>query len=148
MAQARTASPEAQGELARSASANRYSRVGLTNEVVAAMGRAWKRHGDKALDKLARTQPGVFVKMAVLLVPREHKVEHTNTYEGLTTEQIRAYIEAIQERLDRKAGKLIDAEVRELPVPQIGESGHRDGIYAHAATSVVTAQRKRTKRGA
>jgi len=145
MAASSEPSPEARQSLARSAHNGRYSRVGLTNDVVMAMGRAWKRHGDKALEKLARTQPGVFVKMAVLLVPREHKVEHTNTYEGLTTEQIRAYIDAIQDRLDRKAGKLIDAEVREIPVPQIGDPGHKDGIWAHAATSVVTAQRKRKR---
>ena len=38
-----------------------------------------------------------------LLVPREHKLELTNAYEGLSTEQIEAYIAAIQDRLDRRA---------------------------------------------
>ncbi len=140
------ASVQAKTSFAQTARNASYSRVGLTNEVVAAMVRAWRKHGDKALDKLARTQPGVFVKMAVLLVPREHKVEHTNTYEGLTTEQIQQYIQAIQDRIDRAAGKLIDQPQVELQIPAPGESGHRDGIYAHAATSVVTEQRKRTKR--
>lgn len=136
---------QAQQSLARTDRNARYSRVGLTNEVVAGMMRAWRRHGDKALDKLARTQPGVFVKMAVLLVPREHKVEHTNTYEGLTTEQIQQYIAAIQDRIDRAAGKLIDQPAVELQVPKPGEPGHKDGIWAHAATSVVTEQRKRKR---
>ena len=49
-----------------------------------------------------------------LLVPREHKVELTNAYEGLSTEQIEAYIAAIQDRIDRRAAghqaKVIDGE--------------------------------------
>ncbi len=143
MAALQSQSKEAQEKLAQTAKANRYTRVGLTNEVVASVLRSWRKHGDKALDKLARTRPDVFVKMAVLLVPREHKVEHTNTYEGLTTEQIQQYIQAIQDRIDRAAGKLLEQPAVELQIPASGESGHRDGIWEHAATSVVTAQRKR-----
>jgi hypothetical protein len=50
--------------------------------------------------------------VAVLLVPKEHKVEHTNAYENMSTEQIEAYIGEIQERLDRRAdrAKVIEGE--------------------------------------
>lgn len=137
--------PEAKAQLAQGAVNGRYTRVGLTNDIVAGMVRAWRRHGDKALDRLARTSPAMFVKMAVLLVPREHKIEHTNTYEGLTTEQIQQYIAAIQDRIDRAAGKLIDADPPKLEIPEPGDPGHKDGIWAHAATSVVTEQRKRRR---
>ena len=47
-------------------------------------------------------------------MPKEHKVEHTDTYTNLSTEQIEAYIAAIQDRLDRRAAsdqaKVIDGE--------------------------------------
>ena len=47
-------------------------------------------------------------------MPKEHKVEHTDAYTNLSTEQIEAYIAEIQDRLDRRAAsdqaKLIDGE--------------------------------------
>jgi hypothetical protein len=50
-------------------------------------------------------------------VPKEHKVEHTNAYENMSTEQIQAYIAEIQARLDRRAAgdqaKVIDGEAAE-----------------------------------
>jgi hypothetical protein len=60
------------------------------------------------------------VKLAVLLVPKEHKVEHTNAYENMSTEQIEAYIAYIQDRLDRRAAgdqaKLIEGTVEPTAV--------------------------------
>jgi hypothetical protein len=59
-------------------------------------------------------QPAAYLKVLALFVPREQKVELTNTYEGLSTEQIQQYIAAIQDRLDRRAAghpaKVIDGE--------------------------------------
>ena len=90
------------------------SRNRLSEEVISSFLRDWRKHGDKALERVRRTQPAAYCKLAVLLVPKEHKVEQTNTYEGLSTEQIEAYIAAIQERLDRRAAgdqaKVIDGE--------------------------------------
>lgn len=142
---AKSANPQIEGtELARTPTHRRTTRSDLTNEMVASFVRSWRRHGDKALEKLYRTQVGVYVKMAVLLVPKEHKVEHSNVISGMTDDEIRAAITEIQDSIDRKAGKLVDAVP--LAIPQPGEPGHRDGIWAHAATA-VTPGRKRTKRG-
>ena len=79
------------------------SRNKLSEEVISSFLRDWRKHGDKALERVRRTQPAAYCKLAVLLVPKEHKVEQTNTYEGLSTEQIEAYIAAIQDRLNRRA---------------------------------------------
>ena len=87
------------------------SRNRLSEEVISSFLRDWRKHGDKALERVRRTQPAAYCKLAVLLVPKEHKVEHTNAYANLSTEQIQAYIAEIQERLDRRAGdraKLIE----------------------------------------
>ena len=90
------------------------SRNRLSDEIISSFLRDWRKHGDKALEKVRRTQPGGLLKLAVILVPKEHKVEHTDTYTNLSTEQIEAYIAEIQERLDRRAAgrqaKVIDAE--------------------------------------
>jgi hypothetical protein len=90
------------------------SRNRLSDEIISSFLRDWRKHGDKALEKVRRTQPAVYCKLAVLLVPKEHKVEHTDTYTNLSTEQIEAYIAEIQDRLDRRAAgdqaKLIDGE--------------------------------------
>ena len=93
------------------------SRNRLSDEIISSFLRDWRKHGDKALEKVRRTQPAAYCKLAVLLVPKEHKVEHTDTYENLSTEQIEAYIAEIQDRLDRRAAgdqaKVIDGEAVE-----------------------------------
>ena len=90
------------------------SRNRLTEEIISSFLRDWRKHGDKALERVRRTQPAAYYKLAVLLVPKEHKVEHTNPYGNMSTEQIEAYIAEIQDRLDRRAAgdqaKLIDGE--------------------------------------
>jgi hypothetical protein len=92
----------------------RGSRNALSEAVICAFLRDFREHGQRAIAKVRRTQPAAYLKLAVLLVPREHKVEQTNTYENLTTDQIEAYIAEIQDRLDRRAAgdqaKLIDGE--------------------------------------
>jgi hypothetical protein len=90
----------------------RGSRNALSEAVICAFLRDFREHGQRAIAKVRETQPAAYLKLAVLLVPREHKVEQTNTYEGLSTEQIEAYIAAIQDRLNRRAAgdqaKVID----------------------------------------
>jgi hypothetical protein len=73
---------------------------------------AWRKHGAKALDRVAKDHPAAFCKMFILLVPREMKVEHSNGLKELTDEQLDQAIEAIKAMLaaramlDQKAGDL------------------------------------------
>jgi hypothetical protein len=95
----------------------RGSRNALTEAVICAILRDFSKHGEKAVAEVRRKQPGAYLKICAWLVPREHKVEQMNTFEGLSTEQIRAYIAAIQDRLDRRAAghqaKVISGEAIE-----------------------------------
>jgi hypothetical protein len=75
----------------------------LSEAVVCAFLRDFREHGQRAIAKVRRTQPAAYLKLAVLLVPREHKVELTNAYENMSTEQIEAYIAEIQDRLAGRA---------------------------------------------
>jgi hypothetical protein len=84
---------------------------------------AFRRGGREAIDKVMRTQPAAFLKLLVLLVPREMKVEHSGGVKAMTDEQLEAGIEALQTMLEQRAGesaKLIEgrAEPAALPAPE------------------------------
>jgi len=51
-----------------------------------------------------RTQPAAYLKVLALLVPREHKVEHSNSIKDLTDEQLEDMIEYIKTSLEAQAG--------------------------------------------
>ena len=52
--------------------------------------RAFRQGGREAIDKVMRTQPAAFLKLLVLLVPREMKVEQTAASRAMTDEQLGA----------------------------------------------------------
>src|SRR6478672_6249642 len=84
---------------------------------------AFRRGGRKAIETVMRNQPAVFLKLLVLLVPREMKMEHSGGVKAMTDEQIERSIELIKEMLaQREAGaaaKVIEgtAEPAALPAP-------------------------------
>src|SRR6476661_4546121 len=52
------------------------SRHALNADTIREMHLAFRRGGRKAIDRVMKTQPAVFLKLLVLLVPRELQVEH------------------------------------------------------------------------
>jgi hypothetical protein len=77
----------------------------------------FRHQGKKAIEKVARNQPAVYLKILALLVPRETKFEHSGGVKAMSDEQIEAAIEAIQNMLAAQAGeaaKVIEGTV-ELP---------------------------------
>src|SRR5262245_16949227 len=101
----------------------RGSRNKLSEAVICALLRDFSQHGEKAIAKVRRTQPAAYLKILALLVPREHKVEHSNAIKDLTDEQLEQAIAAIRESLEARAGetaKVIDGELVDataLPAP-------------------------------
>jgi hypothetical protein len=66
-----------------------------------------------------RTQPAAYLKVLALLVPREHKVEHSNSIKDLTDEQLEDMIEYIKTSLEAQAGgsvKLIEGTIEPTAV--------------------------------
>jgi hypothetical protein len=92
------------GQSGNPAGRPRGSRNALSEEVICALLRDFRKHGEKAIAKVRRDQPGVYLKVIALLVPREHKVEHGNPLKGLTDEQLVAMIEYIETSLAAQAG--------------------------------------------
>jgi hypothetical protein len=76
----------------------------LTQEFMQALLLHFRQHGKKAIEKVAREQPASYLKILGLLVPREHKVEHSNPLKNLTDEQLEAMIEYIETSLAAQAG--------------------------------------------
>ena len=77
---------------------------GVQSSVICAFLRDFRQHGQKAVAQVRRTQPAAYLKILALLVPREHKVEHSNPLKDLTDEQLEAAIEYIEAALAAQAG--------------------------------------------
>jgi hypothetical protein len=96
----------------------------LNIATIDALQAAFDRGGKKAIDKVMRMQPALFLKMLVLLVPREMEVTHSNAVKSMTDQQIEDAILAIEAMLARKSAganaKVIDyqPDATTLPAPK------------------------------
>ena len=91
----------------------------LNQEFMQALLLHFRQHGKKAIEKVAREQPASYLKILGLLVPREHKVEHSNPLKDLTDEQLEAMIEYIKTSLEAQAGgpvKVIEGMIEPIEV--------------------------------
>ena len=94
----------------------------LNQEFMQALLLHFRQHGKKAIEKVARNQPAVYVKILALLVPREMQLEHSGGVKAMTEDQIVDAIAAIEGYLARRSGeaaKVIEgtAEPAALPAP-------------------------------
>jgi hypothetical protein len=94
------------------------ARKALNAETIAELHRAFRIGGRQAINKVMRNNPAMFLKLLVMLVPRELQVEHAGGVKAMSDEQIERSIELIKEMLaQRKAGanaKVIEEEVEEV----------------------------------
>src|SRR5215471_18932234 len=63
--------------------AGRARRV-LNLATIEGMAKAFEKGGQKAIDKVMTQQPAIFLKMLVLLVPRELEVSHSNAIKQMS----------------------------------------------------------------
>ena len=108
------------GQSGNPAGRPRGSRNALSEEVICALLRDFRQHGQKAVARVRRTQPAAYLKILALLCPREHKVEHRNLIKELTDEQLEAMIEYIETSLEAQAGgpvKVIEGMIEPSTVP-------------------------------
>ena len=130
------------------------SRHALNADTIREMHLAFRRGGRAAINKVMKTQPAAFLKLLVLLVPREMKVEHSGGVKAMTDEQLEAGIEAIQAMLEQRTGdsaKVIEgtSETVALPAPNTvpDEKRKRPGeVMAAADTAVEAREREPRKR--
>ena len=140
------------GESGNPAGRLRGSRNKLSEEVICALLRDFREHGQKAIAKVRRTQPAAYLKILALLVPREHKVEHRNPLKELTDEQLEAMIEYFEASLAAQAGgsaKVIEGTIEPISVevqrgPLLDSPKPKNRVMLEADTAV--GPRERTPR--
>ena len=89
----------------------------LNGEFIAALLRDFRHGGPKAIERVRRTQQAAYLKILALLVPREHKVEHSNPLKSLTDEELAAMVELLKASLEAKAqsAKVIEGKAEVVP---------------------------------
>src|SRR5262244_1565188 len=100
----------------------RGSRNRLSEEVICALLRDFREHGQKAIAKVRRDQPGIYLKVLALLIPSQDKLEHTNTIKTMTDEELEGAIAFLHEMMAAQAvgsAHLVEmkAEPAALPAP-------------------------------
>jgi Family of unknown function (DUF5681) len=81
----------------------RGSRNKLSEEVICALLRDFRQHGQKAVARVRQTQPAAYLKILALLCPREHMVEQRNLIKSLSDEELEAMIEYLKTSLEAQA---------------------------------------------
>src|SRR6516164_4203573 len=74
----------------------------LNASTLEALQKAFDKGGQRAIDKVMREQPAIFLKMLVLLVPREMQIEHSGSIKEMTDQQIDDAIAALKGMMDRQ----------------------------------------------
>jgi Family of unknown function (DUF5681) len=129
----------------------RGSRNALSEEVICALLRDFRKHGEKAVAQVRRQQPAAYLKILALLIPREHKVEHRNRVKELSDEQLEAAIEYIEAALAAQAGdqaRVIEgiAEPAALPTPELETQRKRPNRLLEHADSAVGPKERRPRK--
>jgi hypothetical protein len=75
----------------------------LNGEFIAALLRDFRQGGPKAIERVRRTHPAVYLKILALLVPRENKVEHSRKVSELSDDQLNEMIEVLSARIEARA---------------------------------------------
>jgi hypothetical protein len=122
----------------------------LNGEFIAALLRDFRHGGPKAIERVRRTQPAAYLKILALLVPREHKVEHSNLIKELTDEQLEAMIEYIETSLEAQTGgpvKVIDTTVPATALPVLEPPKRKPNrLMMEVDTAIGPQERKPRKR--
>jgi hypothetical protein len=131
----------------------RGSRNKLSEEVICALLRDFREHGQKAIAKVRRTQPAAYLKVLALLVPREHKVEYSNSLKNWTDEELEAGIDLVKQMLESRAaasGAVIEgtAETVALPAPDVvpDDKARRPNKVMDAADTAVGARERKPRK--
>jgi len=86
----------------------------LNLSTISALQSAFDRYGRSAIEKVAKHQPAIFLKMLVLLVPRELEITQSAGTRGMSDEALEQAVQAIEGFLaKRAAGPGADARVIE-----------------------------------
>jgi hypothetical protein len=127
----------------------RGSRNKLSEEVICALLRDFRKHGEKAIAKVRREQPGVYLRCLTLLIPREHQIEQSNVIKNLSDQQLEAMIEYIETSLAAQAdvsAKMIHGTIQPLSLelqrgPLLDSPKPKNRVILEADTAIGPMER-------
>ena len=93
---------------------------------------------------MRQTQPAAYLKVLALLVPREHKVEHSNVIKSLSDQELEAMIEYLKTSLEAQAGgsiRVIEGTIEPISVevqrgPLLDSPKPKNRVMLEADTAV------------
>jgi hypothetical protein len=107
------------GEKAIAAGNVHRSRHALNADTIREMHAAFRQGGREAIDKVMQNQPAVFLKLLVLLVPRQMALDHSGGVKALSDEQLERAIELLREAIAKRDAaanaKVIDDVPEQVP---------------------------------
>ena len=126
----------------------------LNGEFIAALLRDFRHGGPKAIERVRRTQPAAYLKILALLVPREHKVQHSNPLKNLTDEELEAMIEHLKASIEAQArgpvkvieGTIGSTAVEATALPVIESPKPKNRLMVAADAAIGLRERKPRKR--
>ena len=81
------------------------------------------KNGAKILERVGQEQPGTFMKVLAMLVPKELKVEQSNALSRLSDEQLAAMVAHLEEQIAAKLSgenaKVVNAEAEPSAKPTV-----------------------------
>jgi hypothetical protein len=120
----------------------------LSEEVICALLRDFQQHGQKAIAKVRRDQPGVYLKVLALLIPREHKVEQSNVIKNLSDQELEDMVEYLKTSLEAQARgsvRVIEGTIEPAAAtapPAIESPQPKNRLMLEADTAVGPRERK------
>src|SRR6516165_8737691 len=131
------------GQSGNPAGRERGSRNRLSEEVICALLRDFREHGQKAIAKVRQTQPAAYLKVLALLV-RELKVEHSNVIKSLSDQELEWMIEYLKTAMEAQAGgsvRMIEGTVGPISVevrrgPLLDSPEPQNRLMLEADTSI------------
>ena len=120
----------------------------MSEEVICALLRDFQQHGQKAIAKVRRDQPGVYLKVLALLIPREHKVEQSNVIKNLSDQELEDMVEYLKTSLEAQARgsvRVIEGTIEPAAAtapPAIESPQPKNRLMLEADTAVGPRERK------
>jgi hypothetical protein len=99
------------------------ARKSLNQDTILEMHAAFREGGRAAINKVMTTQPAVFLKLLVLLVPRELEVTRSQGVKAMSDEAIEEAVAMISEMLAKREAGVIDVTSEKAePLGDIGDT--------------------------
>ena len=72
------------------------SRSKLSERFLCDLHAHWEQHGTSVLERVSQERPDVFLRVMASVLPKELHFTGTNMFDGVTDEELRAYIESLR----------------------------------------------------